>query len=155
VAFDSAETSPRDRLVILRDFLAGLPDERFDMSRWARDARDNGVAPDTLLHNCGTAGCIVGWACALFATRAELDGYDAFWLAAEKLGLRPSVADKLFEPSAPQGFEGGLGEYWATLSRDQAVATLTRLIETKRAGRSRVDWRAPIRAIPAPAKVST
>lgn len=60
----------RERLTILRDHLASLPDERVNMAalvrwpsgpdHWSRKTMAE------IVHNCGTACCVAGWANALF-----------------------------------------------------------------------------------------
>jgi hypothetical protein len=58
MAFDaqpSEEIITRDRILRLRDFLEGLPAEKFDMRVWT-----NGQ-----VHECGTPACIGGWASRL------------------------------------------------------------------------------------------
>lgn len=50
----------------VRDHIAGLPPERFDMLWRARDlVTDTSVEPDELVTNCGTCGCVAGWANAI------------------------------------------------------------------------------------------
>lgn len=73
------------------DLLSNLPDERFGMRAWR--SGDNHMADARLLHDCGTAACIAGWA-AVYATS---DGHISI-RAAEALGLTNEQAMRLFEP---------------------------------------------------------
>lgn len=68
----------RERLKTLRDHLAGLPDERVDMSLWSTER-----------HDCGTACCIGGWAERLWADQS----------AGVALGLDDYQHDALFFPA--------------------------------------------------------
>ena len=58
------------RLTKLLDFLAHVPDERFDLSHWRNNSKDDrpsyyAVDDDALRTGCGTTGCAVGWACTI------------------------------------------------------------------------------------------
>lgn len=112
-----------DRLQQLRDHLDQLPDERFDMRFYSAEKGHPRIGRPSfgpVLHNCGTAACVAGWAMALFAPRARPA---RVWnKAAELLGLDPGQAHELFEPDG----------YWIpdAYSRIQAVATLDHLIKT-------------------------
>lgn len=79
--FDSAdapvEIVGRDRMIRLRDLLAKLPPEKFDM----------GTVGD---RDCGTPACISGWAQRLFS---QFDGD-----MGAMLGLSPRQVDALFCP---------------------------------------------------------
>lgn len=79
--------SPRERLVILRNFIAALPDERFDMSTWHQRK------------DCGTCACIGGWAAVLFGLN-DVGGGPTISPAevAEYLGLSVPNAFRLFYP---------------------------------------------------------
>lgn len=48
----------RERLTILRNYIASLPPERLNMEAWASD--------NWTPHDCGTAGCVGGHAVNLF-----------------------------------------------------------------------------------------
>jgi hypothetical protein len=104
-----------ERLTQLRDVLAALPDERFDMSTF-------GPESSQLLHNCGTVACIAGWAAAIFAEPGITDG-----AAARTLNLDPDLAhDLFFADDHPLKETDGL----EAITRSDAVKTLTHLIET-------------------------
>lgn len=78
-------TEPRQRLEYMRDFLRGLPPERFDMgsSDAPKDARD-----------CGTPACIAGWSIAVFERP-----YAPFaTMGAELFDVPDTVAHRLFFP---------------------------------------------------------
>jgi hypothetical protein len=92
-----------DNLTKVRDFVASLPPERFNMVWWR-----NG----NLMHDCGTCGCIGGWTDALFP--------DSF-RAGITLGLTNEQEDALFYP--PE-----FCEHSTTI--EQAVHAINTLIET-------------------------
>jgi hypothetical protein len=75
----SVEVTARDRMIRLRDFLAKLPPENFDMAVVGSD-------------RCDTPACISGWAQRLFPQR-ELVGMR------EMLGLSERQTDALFCPA--------------------------------------------------------
>lgn len=83
-----------ERLAIVAHHISELPPSRFDMrivaGRFGED--DISMLGIELTDDCGTAGCIAGWACALFAP----DRRPSTWLAADLLGLDPKTADELF-----------------------------------------------------------
>lgn len=96
-------------------FLEDLPSERFNIEYWFSSV-ENEIATDELdLNDCGTAGCIAGWALCLRNNGyvAAIDDYyedesdddvDAVMLehvrdeAADWLGLTFYQADRLFFP---------------------------------------------------------
>lgn len=119
--FDSdapAEVTTRDRLLRLRDFLAELPAERFEMSNTGTLLWEN--------PHCGSPACIGGWARILF-----VPWQDRFVGLTEvgftRLGLSYGQADALFFPA------GGWNAYSAMPA--QAVKVLDHLIAT-----GEVDW---------------
>lgn len=120
----------------VRDHIAGLAPERFDMRfAFARNGQlhDEWLSLRTseqLLHPCNTAACIAGWACAVLApTSIENSSDDAALL----FGLSPDAGDELF---MPPGY-GEEGRY----TQAQAVRTLTHLIDHYEAtGEVVIDW---------------
>lgn len=116
--FDSeapiAPSTVRDNLISLRDHIARLPVERFDMRDW-----------------CGTAMCLGGHAAALFFDLPYGDfGGETAGMVAEVMGLKDDQADSLFTPRP--GLLGA-GPYCATPV--QAAVVLDHLIAT-----GQVDW---------------
>lgn len=107
------EQTPRDRLVILRDHLAGLKPELFDMDEWEKVEGD-----------CGTAACIGGWTSRLFG--ASHKG------SADRLGLTAKQASRLFYP-----YDGYLKDYASAFDATpaQAAAVIDHLLNT-----GEVDW---------------
>jgi hypothetical protein len=104
----------------VRDTIAALEPDRFDMAHWASRIEDGGFAsPSDLLHNCGTCGCIGGWTEALFEDPAPV-----------ALGLDRQQEFDLFYPAG----EGIISSY-GDVTQAHAVTTLTKLIET-----GEVDW---------------
>lgn len=92
-------------LTTLRDYLAKLPDERFDMGQWTSANR-----AEDMIHDCGTCGCIGGWAEAISGQAASV------WL-----DLTDYQSQLLFNPFHVD---------WDTITRERAVDVLTRFIET-------------------------
>lgn len=123
-ATPDAQVTARDRVIRLRDFLAELPDERFDMGTWG--AYD--VGTKKLQHDCGTAACIGGWAERLFG-RAT----DEPEAACASLGLDPCQGEALFYPPGHNS-----GRY----TKARAVAVLDHLLATSDPGTVNgvVDW---------------
>lgn len=112
----------RERLTILRDHLASLPDERVRMDAYARNADGAPTAdPDKardFLKECGTAACVAGWAITLFP------GVTGGWVdevAADALDLGEKQAEALF---FPQGYHNGL------LSRSDAIAAIQSMLDS-------------------------
>lgn len=85
-----------DRLRLLTSHLSRLPEQRFDMTITSgRDGEeDYHMLGIELSDDCGTAGCIAGWACALFAPHL----IPRTGLAADLLGLSEAQAQSLFFP---------------------------------------------------------
>ena len=114
--FDSEpaiEVTTRDRLIRLRDFLAGLPKFQFNMATYA-------------LNECGTPACIAGWAGRIFSTRiTQAEGY-------EILGLNEEQAWDLFLPGNQLNL---IGRFYNEITLGHAVKVLDHLIET-----GEVDW---------------
>lgn len=72
----------KERLLILADFLDTVPEDRFDMRRWADAGFSDG--------KCGTRACALGWACTI--------------LEFQQLGLYleeqyPDTTDRRFAPA--------------------------------------------------------
>lgn len=86
----------KKRTLRLAAFLDTLPRKKFDMHVLAEDRRDPlsfKVAPNKLLHGCGTVGCIAGYANAL----ARVAGWRAnINSAREWLGLGFFASHNLF-----------------------------------------------------------
>lgn len=112
-------TTPRERLVYLRDFLLGLDPELFDMGDWPSSDE---------IHSCKTPACIGGWTDALFSP-------NAFMLSSESgalIGLTAEQSTQLFFPGGNMGNgERAIDSKTPT----QAAAVLTHLIAT-----GEVDW---------------
>lgn len=84
----------RERLTILRDHLASLPDERVRMENYFT-AGDERVRPHPKQEiGCGTAACIAGWASILFADGTEFGANQA----TDLLDLKYRQSDELFTP---------------------------------------------------------
>lgn len=88
-----------ERLCVLADTIERLPAERFDMTTFIRhrDHEDFLLAIE-LETDCGTAGCIAGWACAVYSPDRAVNPHRA----AEVLGLSRDQANALFFPSPLQ-----------------------------------------------------
>jgi len=104
----------RERLTILRDHLASLPDERVDM-RHIRTERE-----------CGTVCCIAGWANEL---RGEPSGTDS---AAKWLGLTMDQRSVLFYAEL---FDDERNEYVVDLplddlTRQDAIAAIQSMLDS-------------------------
>ena len=121
--------TPHGRLIQLRDFLAALPDSRFNMDYWCEDIsawdqadlmEETGGRPQ-----CGTIACIGGWADVLAGVRRN-EGTTV--QTGERLGLDQWRAHDLFHP-------GPLQVPWGTIPVARAVRVLDHLIET-----GEVDW---------------
>ncbi len=118
----------------VRDHIAALPPERFDMSRFASTSATRGrgalerpyVNRQRLLNSCGTCACVAGWSIALLGPpRSKLDDDG---LAAELLGLDMDQAVHLFFGWAP-------GNPAIETTPEQAVRVLDHLLAT-----GEVDW---------------
>lgn len=126
----SVEVAARDRLIRLRDFLAELSDEQFNIEHlWSN--RDGSEAK----FGCGSAACIAGWTCTLFAAEiGELhpDAIDAQTV----LGINDDQGDLLFLPGLDDGdFNPSFREWPQIYTRAGAVVVLDHLIAT-----GKVDW---------------
>lgn len=147
MAFDAATyeidpltlTTPRARLEYLRDFLRRLPRERFYIGNYVSTVLDDikiSAADTAVLHQCGTAACIAGWAAHLFSPESvnavcgsEQDDWgEAHYFAAGALGLTDEEACQLFVPldSATP---------WRDIAPTQAAAVIDHLLKT-----GEVDW---------------
>lgn len=116
----------RENIKKVRDVIAALPPERFDMGDVAYHRGRGEVLPQnrTVLHNCNTAACIAGWTNALFGQpRSYRDGLND---AAQHLGLDPDEQRHLF---CPVRYANG------RTTAAQAVRVLDHLLET-----GEVDW---------------
>jgi len=108
----------RDNLMLVRNFLASLPPERFDMGDW-------GDGADV---ECGTAACIGGWAERLLF--GELYGRPT-WLVGAEMGLSIDQSEDLFFLVGKQ--QPGLD--FQDITTAHAVKVLDHLIAT-----GEVDW---------------
>lgn len=113
----------------VRDHIAAVDAKRVNMQVWASNKADPAQLPSdvvpTLLHDCGTCGCIGGWTEALLGRSIKGDG--AVMIeedVGELLGLDDRGAWKLFYPRDIEN-----------RTQAEAVAVLDRLIET-----GEVDW---------------
>jgi hypothetical protein len=119
----------RENIKKVRDVIAGLRPQRFDMCQWA--TADDAVH---LHRDCGTAACIGGWTNALLSSPAEFMDFD---LAGKRLGITLGQTYKLF---MPEDYDVP-GHY----TRAHAVRVLDHLLET-----GEVDWQSTRRAKKAP-----
>ncbi|VTU32138.1 hypothetical protein H4CHR_02950 [Variovorax sp. PBS-H4] len=56
----------KTRLLMLADALEkSIPAEKFNLESWRRGTYGSETTDEQLVHGCGSAGCAVGWACAL------------------------------------------------------------------------------------------
>lgn len=94
-------TNTTDRLAAVADIIEFTP-QRWDQSTWFENVRDDHAWPALVIavgwaeeEDCGTAGCVAGWAVALCPeiTHAA-DWYEA---GAEALGLDRELAEALFD----------------------------------------------------------
>ena len=99
MAFDSEpdiKTVYRDRMIRLRDFLAVLPDEKFNMSRYS--------SVDFVEHTCRTPACIAGWTPVVFNERTLTQGEKNIldpYAVRDYLGLTTEQAVALFRSGMP------------------------------------------------------
>lgn len=105
-----------ERMKILRDHIAALPEEQFDMSDWKRE------------EECGTVACIAGWACILFSTPEETENSGTAETAETVLDIDCDTSDSLFVG----GFS--TNHLW-DITRDEAVEEMDRLILEEEARR--------------------
>lgn len=110
----------------VRDLIASLPPERFNMRRLASRSRGRELRDvRRIQHSCGTAACIAGWTNAIFCPENKNADTREASIA---LGLY-YIDHMLFMPFGY--FDGPVSK--ATPA--QAVAVLDRLLET-----GGVDW---------------
>lgn len=127
-----------ERLTILRDTIQALDPSRFDMANWVSSTdkddryRYQGVYASELMHTCDTAGCIGGWAEALFLSESQIRTSTSDQVG-EVLGLSHRQRYDLFFPGAgPTPIESPELDQ---ITQAHAVETLTKLIET-----GEIDW---------------
>lgn len=115
-----------EKILQLAAHIEQLDPSRFDMDLfgYSEDGRRLEKAGE-LIHNCGTCGCIAGWANALFAPDEEPDNE---LMAGEVLGLNSYDYSRLFFPR-------DLNVPWDVITPAQAAAVLRNLVET-----GRVEW---------------
>ncbi len=94
----------RERLTILRDHLASLPERDFAMGSWPCDPTE-----------CGTPACIGGWCDRLFGNNSW-----ATEEAGQNLGLGSAQHDALFFPP------GDLD----TFTRQDAIAAIQSMLDS-------------------------
>jgi hypothetical protein len=112
----------RERLTILRDHLASLPDERVDMRFVMTDGDSNLISSGPareVLADCGTAACIAGWAGFLFSP--DIGGYGS-WEAGTDLAF---TTDQAFHLFTPKGFLEQ-GRY----TRQDAIAAIQSMLDS-------------------------
>lgn len=89
----------------LRDFIAKLPEENFDMWLWVWMDRNEETVEEARTHSCGTVCCLAGWAALLASDpTAKLAGSIPFVngvhvsrIAERWLKLAPDEAARLFD----------------------------------------------------------
>lgn len=130
-----AEPVTKTNLRRVRDFIAGLPANKFLMCTFGAFAGDDWRAASSqeVKHGCGTAACIAGWANALLSTDDIPNlGERPFESACALLGLQRDDGEMLFWP-------WNLSDDFDWVSEEatpaQAVRVLDHLIET-----GEVDW---------------
>lgn len=101
-----------ERLRELYAMLTGVPKERFGLNFWrTNNVNYHEVDDVSLLQDCGTAGCAMGWACAypLFKEQGLQYGFDGnakphfngrsgYRAASEFFAITPREAEWLFSP---------------------------------------------------------
>lgn len=95
----------RERLTILRDHLASLPDRQFDITDYVQEK------------DCGTVACVAGWANILFKSRDQ----QSVTAARKRLDLTADQSSKLFYP---RGFMDGVQ------SRTDAIAAIQSMLDS-------------------------
>ena len=85
----------------LLDHLEGLTDGRLSMNEWLSRCDE---PAGQLTEDCGTAGCLAGWACALFAPATQW--WEAEPVARKALGLNTWVAGELFRSNCQACTQG-------------------------------------------------
>lgn len=120
----------RERITQLRDVLAELPPERFNIRYWATDRATGRPHPilstfeadfSIVKHDCGTAACIAGWALTLFKPEVTNIGSSAQTV----LGLTNEQAYELFEPEGYSDEDAN-----ERFTAQAAVAALDHLLDT-------------------------
>lgn len=115
----------------LRDHIAALPPEQFDMSQWRAE------------RECGTVACLAGWTVELnkslfgdWLERSDIKGAARLVLQLSQLEANrlfvPIEASILRHPNHPGAVLGDLND----VTTEQAVKVLDHLLET-----GEVDWR--------------
>lgn len=138
-----------ESLKTLRDFLKEVvPDEKFDLNHWRKniDLQPGQSNPDSwavtsydLKHECGTVGCILGWAAAIDEFRERgleynLNLGDVTFMGsygtvagAEFFNMPNYVASSLFIPIA-YGFGSNNHNRGETITKAHAIERLEVLI---------------------------
>jgi hypothetical protein len=123
---------PITNLHRLRDFLAEVPANQFDMRHWWLSNDDTLFPREKGRHHpCGTIGCIGGWTNFL-ATAKDEHVIHAEDRAEEWLGLNERTANALFYPHV-DGDNHRMR--WGQITPTMAVKVIDHLIAT-----GRVDW---------------
>ena len=79
----------KENMETLANYLDNLPHSKFDMRTWLNEDNEN---------NCGTIGCIAGWACVLAGHESKKKGSHASrsWQESNGAGrqmVRPFAGD--------------------------------------------------------------
>jgi hypothetical protein len=118
----------RENIQKVRDHIASLPPERFDVSRFFGLGSDElpedaeTAKAGQFVTNCGTTACVGGWTLAVLDPEHSIFGAPV--RAAELLGIDRSEARELF-----------YGGICVSAEQRQAVAVLDHLLAT-----GEVDW---------------
>lgn len=113
-----------ENLQKVRDHIAKLPGQNFNMDYWARNLSDLSVHP---MYECDTVSCIGGWTNFLFGGERYSER-----LAAIHLGMTSRQAHELFYP--PNGYFDD-GDDYCTITTAEACMVLDHLKAT-----GRVNW---------------
>lgn len=119
----------RENIIKVRDVIAGLPAERFDMVDYVGYVGVEWRGPVNLKNDCDTCACVAGWVTAVIPG-FDREGVAYFRFATRAFDLDRTVARSLF---LPEGSVAGGLVYTATPAH--AVAVLDHLLET-----GKVDW---------------
>jgi hypothetical protein len=118
----------------LRDLIASLKDDQIAMGyflgrREHGDFRSGKPFSKSLLHDCGTVGCIAGYALLLREKRMPEQPFD---VAAEILGLDREKHGMMMESDAYYVFMGRWceGTRLSEITRQDVLAYMDRVIET-------------------------
>lgn len=139
-----------ESLKTLRDFLKKeVPDEKFNLNHWRKNLNVQPGQPNDiswavtsydLEHECGTVGCILGWAAAIEDFRERGLHYDLSlgevkYLAsfgtvagAEFFNIPPTVSIELFMPDY-YGFGSKKQNHGETITKAHAIERLEVLIK--------------------------